>query len=161
MVSFEVEDIKAFMNNFLIKETFDMFYLYELELNTFVKFEIKGKLNRKWFSTDELQIIENREYVTWKEAKPQVFGLIKGNKTPTLIRAVLMLSKVNIEKIITSCNLDYSIDEVSGLLLNIRYEDNKLLIITGTSLNAFRIDKNLENQWDEIAKEIFKKNGII
>lgn len=161
MVSFEIEDVKAFMNNFLVKETFDLFYLYELELHTFVKFDIKGNLNKKWFSSDELQIIGDREFVTWKEIKPQVFGLIKGNKTPTLIKAVLMLSRNNIEKIIQASHLKYSLDEVNSLILNIKYENGNLSIITGTSLNNFRLDKDLEHRWDEVAHEILKKNGIV
>ena len=161
MVSFEIEDVKAFMNNFLVKETFDSFLLYELEIHTYVKTSINGNLNRAWFSSDEEEIIGDRQFVLWKEIKPQAFGLIKGSKTPTLIRAVLMLSKSNIEKIIQSTHLDYVMDDVNNLSLNIRYENGKLSIIASTSLNTFKIDKNLEHQWDGIAREMLRKNGIL
>ena len=51
-------------------------------------------------------------------------------------------------------------EQVSGMYLNIRYENGELYCVTGTSVNFFTLDKSLDEEWDEAVKQFFRKNGI-
>ena len=43
----------------------------------------------------------------------------------------------------------FSISDINGLFVNLRYKDGKLTAVTGTSLNIFSMDKSLEHAWDQ------------
>ena len=45
MKSFEVEDIKNYMNQLLVNERFDSFYLYEAMVKGALDYFVGGKLN--------------------------------------------------------------------------------------------------------------------
>jgi hypothetical protein len=52
-------------------------------------------------------------------------------------------------------------DEVGGLYMNIRFENNELHIITGTAIKTFTLDKTLEQEWDKEVARILKEQGIV
>ena len=39
--------------------------------------------------------------------------------------------------------------DVLSLSMNIRYQNDELTIVTGTSLRIFTVDRSLEQQWDQ------------
>ena len=44
--------------------------------------------------------------------------------------------------------------------MNIRYENNAIHCISGTSLNIFTLDRQIEIEWDEAARLFFKDRKI-
>lgn len=160
MISLKIIDVKAFMSKLLITNTFDHFLLYELDINTFNQFHIDGKLNKEFYSNDELEILDERSYSQWSEIKPYAFNIIKGNKLPILIKIVFSLSSENIEKVIRQSGISMKRDDINGLFMNVKYEKENLYIITGTSIKTFNLDKTLDQVWDGYVKSFFKHYEI-
>jgi hypothetical protein len=160
MVSLKIVDVKAFMSSLLIHATFDNFLLVELDIATFNSFHISGYLNKSFYSSDELEIMDERDYSKWSELKPFALQLIKGNKTPLSFKVVFLLSKQNTEKIMSRSNMNLRMDDINGLFLNMKYENGELRLITGTSLKTFTMDKSLENEWDANMKSFLKHYEI-
>lgn len=148
MKNYEIEDIKSFMNELLVNEKYDSFYLYEIRLKTSLDYYISGKINKEFYDTEE-EREELYDYVSWGEIKHTVFGLIKGNRLPISFKVILMFNRENIERIIEMNNLPIRPEDVSNLSMNIYYEDEKLLVTTGSSLKIFTLDKTLEHLWDD------------
>ena len=148
MKNYEIEDIKGFMNELLINEKYDSFYLYEIRLKTSLDYYISGKVNKEFYDTDE-EKEDLEDYVSWGEVKHTIFELIKGKRLPISFKVVLMFNRENIERIIEMNNLPLRLEDVSNLSMNIYYEGGSLLVTTGTSLTVFTLDKTLEHIWDD------------
>lgn len=161
MISLKIVDVKSFMSSLLIQSTFDNFLLMELDIATFNNFHISGYLNKSFYSSDELEILENREYSKWSEVKPYAYNLIKGNKTPLSFKVVLLLSPQNTLNILTKSKINLRSEEVNGLFLNMKYENGELHLITGTSIKTFTLEKSLENEWDLNMKNYLKHFEIL
>ncbi|MCT4544846.1 MAG: DUF5721 family protein [Vallitalea sp.] len=160
MISFNITDIKLFMNNLFRTLMFDEFQVSFIELNTFTKFNISCDINKKFLSSDEIEINEGRELITWSEIKDIIYYIIKGNKTPTYMKIVFTLPKDKIADMVTKNNLNTLPNNINGLFINILYENNILKCTTGSSVNIFTLDKTLENYWDSSVKLFFKKHDI-
>lgn len=160
MVSLKILDVKNFMTKILVHTVFDNFLLIDLDVATFNNFHISGFINKGFFTSEEKEQLGEREYSTWSEIKPIAFQLIKGNKTPLSFKFVFLLSKSNTEKILTKVVNNYSIEDIGGLFLNVKYENGTLSLITGTSIKKFTLDKSLENEWDSNMKKFLKHYEI-
>ena len=160
MRALQILEVKTFMGKLLIQTVFDNFLLSELTMNTFNRFQITGKLNLDFYSTQELETLGARTYSKWSEVKPIVYSLVRGNKTPLSFHISLMLGREQIESVIRNAGVAMRVEEVSGLYFHIKYENNKLYIITGIGLTQFTLDKTLEHAWDEQVKTFLKKNEL-
>lgn len=160
MVAVKILDVKDFMSKLLIGEVFDTFWMTELEILTSNQYKMNGHLNRSWYDQEELELLGTREYVKWKEMKPFAFQIIKGNKTPQFLKVIFMYPKKGIVHFLEEIKSPFREEEVEGLFLNIRYENNGLTIITGTSISTFSMDKTLEKEWDEKIKGFLKSKEI-
>lgn len=56
--------------------------------------------------------------------------------------------------------LDFPTEHISGLYMNVRYEDNVMYCVTGTSLTVFTMDKRVEQQWDQAVKQFLRDQKI-
>ncbi len=148
MVALKVINTKGFMGALLKKEVFDNFQLREAAITTFASFEIQGILNKSHFENPE-EI--SRNYCLWSEIKAFAFEIIKGNKLPKSIKIVFSAG----EELIAEIS-----DNASALFINIIFENNEVIIITGTSLKTFSLDKSVEFLWDEWVCSFFEKNGL-
>ena len=54
-----------------------------------------------------------------------------------------------IEKMLTSVDTNIEASQVLGMYIHINYENNKLNVITGTSLSIFTMDKSIDKFWDK------------
>jgi hypothetical protein len=160
MVSFDIVDVKLFMNNLLKEQMFDEFEVSSVEVSTLTKFNISCDINKKYLSTDEKEILGDRKLITWIEIKDIIFNIIKGNKPPTSLKIVFSLPHNKINNILSKNQLNVTANNVNGLFINILYEDNSLKCTTGTSIKVFTLDKTLENYWDNSIKKFFKKHNI-
>lgn len=160
MTSLKIEDIRQFTAELFTKETFDHFLVKEAEVVTFNVFTIDGRIRPGYYSEEELREGHLPELSDWAVLRPVCFSLIKGRRLPESFRIILKTPRAAVEKFITG-RLSLSPDQVTGLYLNVRYEDGKLSCVTGTSLSFFTLDKALDAEWDQEVKGFFKKNGIV
>lgn len=163
MIALQIQDIKIFMNKLLLLQTFDNFLLVEGSITTYNTFRIEGRIHKDFFTEEEADErgLHNREFSLWKEVKPFCLELIKGKKTPLCFKFTFQLSKENTAKLLTSSGItSIHPENVSGLLLNIRYDNGALNVITATNLNLFTLDKSLEHAWDDMVKRFLKQQEI-
>ena len=160
MISLKVADVKAFMNKLLLQNVFDNFLVTEVEVNTSNKFIIQGDLNKSFFSSDELEVIEDRRYSTWGELRTIVFQIIKGNRTPSSFKMVFLLNKSNTQNVLAKSGLNYRYEDIGGFFLNIRFDTNGLYLITGTSMKVFTLDHSIDQVWEKDVKMFLRYHEI-
>ena len=150
MKSFEIESIKDFMNELIVNERYDSFHMYELRLKTALDYYISGKMNKEFFDEAPADT-----YMSWGQIKHTVYELIRGERLPVAMKLILMFHPDNVTRLIEMNNLPLSGEQVSGLFLNVYYENERLTVTTGTSLNIFTMDKTLEHLWDETVEKYY------
>ncbi|MDR1764521.1 MAG: DUF5721 family protein [Lachnospiraceae bacterium] len=91
MVSYKIEDIKAFTNSLFVGGLFDAFLVREATFCTFCKFTIDGKIKEGYYSKEEAQEAGLCEYAPWGKLKPVCFSLIKGKRLPLSFSVQLKL----------------------------------------------------------------------
>lgn len=160
MIALRVLEVGEFMTLLLAKNTFDKFYLCEGRAETFTSFQFGGKLNKEYYTPDEWELLENREYPYWGEVRPFVYQIIRGKKLPVNFKLVFSLSRENTEWLLSHVQTGLSVQDVRNLFLNIHYEKKGVTCITGTSLTNFTMDKTVEELWDQTAEKFFKQNKI-
>lgn len=155
MKSYDIEDIKEYMNQLLVNERFDSFYLYEARVKGALDYFIGGKLNMDYYDEEEKKELEDSEYISWGQVKHIVYDLMKGKKLPINFKIILMFNRDNINRLIEMNNLPVKAEDVGALFYNVHFEAGKLNITTGTSLNVFTLDKRLEQLWDETVEKYY------
>lgn len=164
MISLSIKDVKLFMSHLLIKDTFDSFLLSEADISTANNFIINGNINKDFFSSEEYEELDNKNYSLWSQLKPFCFSLIKGSKVPSSMKIIFLLSDSQCSNILSS--IDSSMDspisvvDINGLFMNIRYQDGQLTIITGSSLKVFTLDKSIDNAFDKYVCRFLSDAGI-
>ncbi len=155
MKCINIENVKTFMSELLVKENFDRYFLCEAEIVTFNKFTIDGHVQKKFYSGEEYKDMGSPQWSTWERIRPLCFEMIKGSRTPLKFKIVLRLNEEEMERMLKENELSYKIEDIGGLYLNIVYENNVLNCITGSSMNVFTMDKSLEKVWDmKVEKEL-------
>lgn len=155
MIALHVGDVKSFMSLLFSGNAFDSFFLVEADISVAVSYHIDGKINQSFFSDEELEELKLEEYRDWKNAKPIIVDMIKGKHLPTSMKLVLKaLPKKNPET-------EQKEGRIESYLLNIRFENNDLLLITGVARSTFTLDRSGEKEWDDNVSGFLKKNGII
>lgn len=161
MVALKIEEQKTFTAGLFLGGIFDSFLVREAVIVTYNSFSIDGKVRHGYYSDEELEEQKIEEYSSWKVLKPICFSLIKGNRLPESFRIVLQLSPDAKERFLASRVPGFLPEQVSGLYINVRYEDGEMMCVTGTSANLFTMDKTLDREWDESVKQFLKKNGVV
>lgn len=156
----QVEEVKDFMGKLLAGEVFDNFLLVEMDVVHYASVHLSGRRNRAWYDDAEWEALKETEYMTWREMRPAAYQIIRGHRTPLSMKGVLMLSKENTARILEKNKLSFSVEEVGGLFLNIRFEGGKLQLVTGVSLKGFVPDKSLERQWDQDMQVFLRHHEI-
>lgn len=160
MLLYKILEIKPFMAKLLATAAFDSYILKELQLQTFTGFTISGQLNEDFFTKEELEERNGIMEVFWSEVRPIVYNMIKGSKTPLSLKVVLQLPPQKCRQIIDTLGGRQKPEDIGGLYLNIRFEKGELLVITGTAIKSFTMDKTLEHEWDEQVGRMLKELGI-
>lgn len=160
MISLKIEEVKTFMAMLLTNSLFDEFVLKEMELQTFTSFHVSGQLHENFFSEEELE--QRGRDVLWGEIREIAFSIIRGNKSPLMMKIVLQLPSNQVGRLIDSlAGGRLGLEDVGGLYINIRFEKNELHVITGTAIKTFTLDKTLDIEWDGWVKSFLKNKGIL
>jgi hypothetical protein len=160
MTALKVEDIRQFTSSLFIGTVFDRFLVREAEIVTFNTFHIDGKVRKEYYTDREIEEGGIGEFSEWGAVKPVCFSLIKGKKLPGSFRIVLQLGQEQTDAFLADRRLSLRAEQISGLYMNIRYEEGELFCVTGTSVNFFTLDKSLETEWDEAVKGFLKEHQI-
>ena len=162
MVALQIQDIKTFMNKLLLLQTFDNFLLIEGSITTYNIFRIDGRLHKDFFTEEELEqrLLSQREFSLWKEVKPFCLELIKGKKTPSAFRFVFLLSPKNMENTIAAVGSSYNPSDVTGMYINLKYQNQMLSLTPGIAYSIFSTDKTLESEWDKMVVKFLKQHEI-
>jgi hypothetical protein len=162
MLALELTNIKDFMNKFLRSEIFDHFLLQEGVITSAASYVIDGRVTRGFYSNEELEELGIRGYafLPYAMLRTNCFDLIKGKKTPASFKFVLMLSPENLERTLESIGSGFSTDDVTGVFLNIRYQNQMLTLTTGVSYRIFSTDRTLDVEWDRLVKVFLRQHEI-
>jgi len=162
MIALELTDIKDFMNKLLRSEVFDHFLLQEAVITSSATYTINGQITKGFYSDDEIKDLhlEGCRFLPFSMLKGNCFDLIKGKKTPSAFRFVFLLSPTNMEKTITSVGSSYKSSDVTGMYINLKYQNQLLSLTTGIAYNVFSTDKTLESEWDKMVVKFLKQNEI-
>ena len=80
MLVLKINDVKNFMNQLLIGQTFDDFSLVDASITTFCSFMIDGTLHRDFFDSDSKQpSVQSALYCPWKELKSYCYSIIQAS----------------------------------------------------------------------------------
>lgn len=162
MIALELTDIKDFMNKLLRTDTFDNFLLQEAVITNSATYTINGQLTKDFYSNEELEELQLQDcrFLPFSMLRGNCFDLIKGKRTPASFRFVFLLSPQNMKKTVLSIGSSYTTSDISGIYINLKYQNQKLLLTTGVSYNIFSIDKTLENEWDRMVMKFLKQHEI-
>ena len=162
MISIELTDTKDFMNKLLRTEIFDNFLLQEAVITKAASYVIDGHLQKGFYSSTELEEngIAGYGILPFRMLRTNCFDLIKGRQTPSSFKFVFLLSPENMEHTLSSLHSAFTLPDISGLSMNIRYHNNLPTLTTGISYNIFSADKTLDNEWDRLVMKFLANNDI-
>lgn len=162
MQAIEILDIKQFMRLLFQTDTLDHYEMVSAEIRTDISYSIDGKLNQSFYNKDELSLLqlEKNFFLPWQYAKEKIFSLIKGKKTPSLLKLILKVNSIQAEDILSLSNSSLNSNDIDGFFLNIIFQENKLNVICGLSYKIFTMDRELENYFSENIITLFKSKNI-
>jgi hypothetical protein len=161
MIALKIIEIKTFMEKLFKSTMFDDFEISSADISTLTDFKITGTLNKNYYSSDELEVLGDKQLVRWVDIKDLVFYMIKGHKSPLSLKIVFSLPCEKIDQFIQQHQIDIKSDQINGLFFNIRYDQQGLSCTSGTSLKLFTMDKSLDQLWDASLQKFMKKHEII
>ncbi len=162
MKAFELTDKKEFMHLLLRSEIFDNFLLSEASIHTSAKYDIDGRINKSFYSADELTELqlEHLDYLPYSRLRPVCFELIKGRRTPTYFKLVLMLSPANLQNTIQASGTSILPADILAAYLNIYYQNGQLMLTTGVSYRTFITDKSFEKEWEKFTINFLNRKNV-
>ncbi len=162
MQSIHILDIKPFMQLLFQTEQLNEYEFVSADIRTDMTYSLDGHINRSFFSDEELALhtLTQRSYLTWSIAREKIFTLIKGKRTPSLLKIVLRASAQETEKLIASTNSSLNSKDIDGIFVNIIFQENKLNVICGISYTIFTMDKELESEFSSNIVTFLKSNSI-
>lgn len=162
MTALSILDVKEFMNILLRTDTFDSFLLSEGSITTCMTYLLDGHARADFFSPEDepYELVAQESYIPFSLVRPVCFQIIRGKRPPSSFKFVFLLSAENLKRTVSSINSGFSAEDVSGMYLNLKYQNQQLICTTGISCRIFSMDKSLEHGWDDMVKLFFRKHGI-
>lgn len=162
MLALELTDVKDFMNKFLRTEIFDHFLLQEGIITTAASYTVSGQITEDFYSSEEMEELglTGLRFLPYGLLRSSCFDLIKGKKTPVSFRFVLLLSPENLSRTLVKTGSSFTENDVTGIFLNIRFQNGKLTLTTGVSYRIFSTDKTLDHEWDRLVAQFLKQHEI-
>lgn len=162
MQALELTDIKDFMNKFLCTDTFDHFLLQEGVITMAATCTINGRITEDFYSSEEKEELglTGLLFLPYGMLRSSCFNLIKGKKTPSSFHFILLLSPDNLSRTLADIGSSFTEQDISGMFLNIRFQNGALTLTTGVSYRIFSPDKTLEREWARLVCLFLKQQKI-
>lgn len=154
MVSLKILELNRFMARLLKSEAFDHFLLREGSVRTYMEYRFQGKLHKEYFEAAEQERYMGREYALWGEVRSFFLELIKGKRTPLVIRLELMLPEQEALRLFLEKQVLTSEETLPTLSFQLRFENGVARLLTGMSQTAFSLDRSREEAWDAGVKQL-------
>ncbi len=140
-------------------KTFDNFLLAEASFATDYIVSVDGSCQRKAVGDPENAAPETgaESHIRWKSFRPVALQLVRGTRPPQAFHIVLMLSRRKLQDFITASRCEIDPEDVAGLYINLRFQEEKLTVTTGCALKIFTPDRTLENAWDRQVENFIGK----
>ena len=163
MIALKLPEVRVFMNKLLCTEIFDNFLLQEATIQGNISYHIEGTLHKNFYSADELEQehLNGLPFIPYGKVRTQCFDLIKGKRTPSFFKFVLLLSQANLEKTLRQSASSLTNADVTAAFINLKFQNNSLILTTGISYQTFSIDKSLDYEWDILIKKFLKNHNIV
>lgn len=159
MISLKINNLKDFTSKLFVGDTFVDWLLVEATIHTHSRFQISGELNPQFFSAEELEEESMEQYNSWKLLRPICFEIIRGKHLPTAFKFIFRLPSTIVSELLQA-NSDYKPDDISGMDINIRYDNGSLTITTGLSLRIFTLDKSLEKSLEQYLVSFLEQQNV-
>lgn len=162
MKTYQISNLKDFMNKLLLTEAFDCFLLEEGTVVTANTFQIDGHIQKNFYTKEEQEdkTLCPYDFSLWKDIRPLFFQLIKGKRTPLSFQFVLLLFPEHMERILEKGGFQDNGSLVKFFALTIRHDGTNAVLITGLSTNTFLMDKTPEQLWDDAFRKFLNKRLI-
>lgn len=162
MIALEITNVKEFMNTLLKTGTFDHFLLQEAVIKGAASYVIDGHVTPGFYSDEESESlgIKNYPILPFSMLRGNCFDLIKGKKAPSSFKFIFLLSPPNLEKTLASVESSYTPNDITGMFINIKYQNQLLTLTTGVSYRIFSTDKSLDSAWDKLVQKLLQQNKI-
>lgn len=147
MNSFQITDVKKFMSEMLLHDTFDGFTLSEATVKTAVSFVIDGKINPDFY--DDESSLPEEPFVKYGQVREFFYEIIKGKRTPVYFKFVFHAPGELIEKLLSESDTGFTPIDINSLTLTATFKDGALTVLTGTNLSTFSLDKTIDQTWDK------------
>ena len=158
MISQEITDIRHFMHQLLSEASFDRFLLCQARITMGISWQIDGNIHPGFYDSDD---IPSEEYVLWKEVRPQVYSILRGNRLPLSMKIVLALPARSARQLMTRAGETDDAGRIPGMYLNILYQPSGLTLTTGMARNVFSLDRRPEEVFDDAIRSFLKKHSLI
>lgn len=162
MQTITILDIKPFMQLLFQSDHLKSYDFVSADIRTDMVYSLDGHINKSFFSEEESTALslEHKIYLPWNLAREKIFVLIKGKKTPSLLKIVLKASDRQTDALLSATNSSLNPNDIDGIFLNIIYNENKLNVICGVSYQIFTLDKTLETEFSNDIATLFKSCNI-
>lgn len=162
MISLKLTDIKTFMNQLLRSETFDNFLLAEASISKDATFSIDGHVNPSFYSKEELdgQGLSERSILPYAMLRPVCYQLMRGSRVPVSFKFILTLSPENMANTLARSESGLTASDVTGMLLNISFQNGQLFLTTGISYASFYADHTLDHEWDAMVRKFLSRHSV-
>ncbi|MEA4815241.1 MAG: DUF5721 family protein [Lachnospiraceae bacterium] len=151
MLMLKIKNVKDFMNTLLKSETFDAFESRSISLVTYISFDIDCRIKKSFFPEEKKELIK-RDFCLWKDMRPVIFELIKGNNLPLSFKIILSVKPSLAEEIHKNAR---------ALFININFDREGLSLTSGSAQKEFSLSKEEDPLWDAYLKNFLSKNGIL
>ena len=151
MKSIEVENVGTVTYMMFAQDAFDGLLLVEANMNVLVNYSIDGRINQSFLEEEDKEDFRyQNEYAYWGDIRKFCYDIIKGRKVPVGLKCVFKLAKENVPDFIKRNGISgVKEEDIKGLFINIKYENEKLTCVTCTSLATFDLkDKRVDEAWD-------------
>lgn len=163
MLALQITSTKQFMNHLLTGDCFSSFLLESATVTTFNTFHIDGRIHPEFYDKESADYNEKAGYTFSKylDLQEHLFFVIKGSRTPLSVKLTLRLNPEAMEKLLTSNDCSVPREALSGFVLNIKYDGEKLLLTTAIAYEGFTMDKSAEPIWDNAFKKFLSAKEIL
>lgn len=155
MLSFQLTAQKDFMNKLLCGNLFHEFNLKEASIAGAVSYYVDGHVNQDYFEGEEKE-----EYLSFSDIRNNLFQMIKGKRTPLSFHMVLHLNHDCLTKIEEKEKISFKELMIANLVLNIRFTDGNMQLVSAVDYSNFSLDKDFEKKWDGIVTRILERDEI-
>ena len=152
MIALSLPEIKDFMNKLLCTDTFGHFLLKEAVILGSVTWSLDGTIQPDFYSSDEADALglTGLSFLPFEQVR----------RTPSYFKFVFLLSPKNLERTLLSTHSSFTPEDITGMFINLKFQQKKLLLTTGISYRIFSVDKSLDQEWDSLVKRFLTAHEI-